>query len=366
MQPYCPLGALRFLLAFFVFSAHTSTIYDPFSWLSRRIGPIELANIGVWSFFVVSGYIVVRAAYDFYRGNALGFIINRSLRIFPAFVVCLGLSWALLLGMGITKIDPGVPPAISIEGLGLREFFLGMSIFGSASDHRVLNPNPPSWTIFVEAVFYAVVALTLFTRICRFEHALAVAGTIAAVLFFCPPWTLELGPLYIENATGAFKHGAFFILGASLFLMQRGGGAVAVASFIASAIMSLGAVFGLQHTFTMPELFKYNASTTANLFGMTFFLAVFSALSSERLSLWFSRQGNTIRKTDIGLGDLTYPLYLCHVPVLAVLWTDPLNPRNFKTWLISLAACIIVDLIINIVVEKPLQRIRNRFRGRKL
>src|SRR5713226_5019935 len=88
-HPYRSLGAFRFLLALLVLVSHAAGfIWDELTWLS-------LGNVGVLLFFVVSGFVICEALDIFYRDSALKFLLNRALKIFPAYWATLPLAYAI-------------------------------------------------------------------------------------------------------------------------------------------------------------------------------------------------------------------------------------------------------------------------------
>jgi hypothetical protein len=61
-HPYRMLGSYRALLAIFVLVSHTSM------WLPPWVAPLALGNVGVLSFFVLSGFVIAEAGDVFYPG----------------------------------------------------------------------------------------------------------------------------------------------------------------------------------------------------------------------------------------------------------------------------------------------------------
>src|SRR5580700_9601293 len=78
-HPYRCLGSFRLLLAMLVLVSHTASYIHP------ALPPLELGNIGVFLFFVVSGFVICEACDIFYRGRLANFLLNRALKIYPAY-----------------------------------------------------------------------------------------------------------------------------------------------------------------------------------------------------------------------------------------------------------------------------------------
>jgi peptidoglycan/LPS O-acetylase OafA/YrhL len=72
----------------------------------------------------------------------------------------------------------------------------------------------------------------------------------------------------------------------------------------------------------------------------------------------------TADKIGVFLGDLSYPLYLSHVPTLIIV--AMYLPASFHgRTMIALSAAIIISIILQVVVDAPLQRFfkRGRFKA---
>lgn len=73
---------------------------------------------------------------------------------------------------------------------------------------------------------------------------------------------------------------------------------------------------------------------------------------------------SAVERFDKRMGDLTYALYLCHMPLICLIVTLSLSPP-IESALVT-AASLFVAWIIFYCVERAMFRLRDRFRGRRL
>ena len=229
----------------------------------------------------------------------------------------------------------------------------------------MFDPNPPSWTILIEVIFYLLVGLIhISVPSPRLKNlGFAVAGLIAFGLFFWPPISFW----YFSNFPGPFKYAPFIVLGGALALARRSRFARGMA--LVAFSLCVGHIYGIQHIgYAQIYGIRLNVGLTqhANAVVFAMMVAVFIIITSDRFVRLFRKIGETAKITDRWIGDLTFPLYLIHVPVLAYLWSDPDKPRGMWPWFVSLAICVIISGVVVLTVDRPLERIRNRLRGRRI
>src|SRR5437879_1248562 len=111
-------GSFRLLLAVMVLGQHVHWL-APRS-VGREIESFFTGDIGVLTFFVLSGFVISEAADLFYKARPFRFLSNRMLRIMPPFlfalIVCVLCSYALV-STGTFKMirDPQMAVQVSNE-----------------------------------------------------------------------------------------------------------------------------------------------------------------------------------------------------------------------------------------------------------
>ena len=148
------LDALRGVLALVVVASHAANC-----WGVRVLEPA--ASIAVGGFFAMSGYVLARA----WDGDVLGFVARRIVRLWPVYAVCLVVA-AGMLGRLPTVAERVWWPAGRV-----------------ASDGRWLvdlMPDPPAWSLYVEA--WAALVLPLLFVVARTKAGAAVMLVVWVVL----------------------------------------------------------------------------------------------------------------------------------------------------------------------------------------
>jgi peptidoglycan/LPS O-acetylase OafA/YrhL len=312
-----PLGTLRFLLAFSVLYAHSYSLLR-----APLLDPAIAATIGVLMFFTISGYIICFTIERWYQSRPVAFLANRALRIYPMHIVCY--TFALLILWNTPAMTFGTLPPITREGLTPSEFLKTLLIFPSSGYYL----NPPMWSVLVELQFYAFMGIATF-----FAQRKAIywaAGMAASIL------TLS-GILSYDEHRMLFS---FFALGGSLvYLKSRWAWPLFAISLLAVA----------KHIWLIPP-----GAERANLMQLLVYLAVFGVL----LVLLIQKKAGRI---DTFLGDLSYPLYACHFPVLVLVGSQ--GKSGFVDWALVAASCVAVAVALRFIVEKPVSRLRSRLRS---
>jgi peptidoglycan/LPS O-acetylase OafA/YrhL len=125
------------------------------------------------AFYVISGFLIVRVFEETYRHNALGFVLNRLLRLYPPFLFVWLASWFAYLYIGAVPVEPGPPnwlPALFkndtwyLPDLILLPEFVQTSLDQSSVAMSLLGSTeiiPQAWSIEVEMAFYLMPLLAL-------------------------------------------------------------------------------------------------------------------------------------------------------------------------------------------------------------
>jgi len=161
------LDALRGIAALLVVYEHLS--HFVLTGVRRVVEPWFLSGYaGVSLFFLISGYIIPASLER--KGSLRGFWVGRIFRLYPMFLVVLGVLVVLHV-LGVRPLDPAVLAHRAAVAVGQ------VTMMPSLLDTADLLPV--TWTLAFEMAFYLLVAALFATRLHRHSAAVALvfAGT---------------------------------------------------------------------------------------------------------------------------------------------------------------------------------------------
>jgi len=318
-------GAYRLMLAWLVMTSHSA------NHLASWVTPLALGNVGVFAFFVLSGFVIAEACDRFYPGAPQRFLANRLLRIYPTYWVACALALAIYIPLG--------HPELRLDA---------SSVLGNLA---ILYARPGTffwlsliWAVGIELRFYFVAAL--MNAALRVFHArrglvftLFGAGALALYL-------ITTASDFSRLAT--FRHAPFFMLGMTAYY--------AIARSSRRAALAATATL----PFALHSYFLYNApgpapAVTTALFALALGLMTLAA---------YARVSAHTARIDKVLGDLTYPLYLVHWPMVYLV--DRLFPWKGLASYGAIAAASLSTAAAVLLIEQPITRLRDKVRRRRL
>ncbi len=367
-EQYRYFGILRLLLAVMVMISHFGNNI-PGAAPRDFIFPLGFGAIGVVSFFALSGFIIMEAANEFYKGRPLAFAINRFLRIFPPFAAALAISVAtthVLLSHGaLHPYDQNLRFAAGdFAPMPLLRNLLS-PIPGLKAPGSVTLFLAVEWAIRVELQFYLVVALAMAAALAAqrrlrlngdsaLERVLGAAAAVHCLGFLV--WASG-------HAPATFSFVPYFVFGAAAFYAVRGSRpAVAWAASMLPLIVyqyaayEVPALSAFQVDTTIPPLVD-RPHETLQIALVVGILGLMVALSQATLPI--------SRRLDQFCGDLSYPLYLNHVlagHVAASLYPGPPDLR----FLLACATALALALLMHLAVEPHIRPLRTAVRGRPI
>jgi len=311
---WAALGGLRFVLACIVFFTHARAFV---------VLPAPLAHIAdmgafaaVLGFFVVSGYSI---AASLSREKA-HFYERRLSRIYPIYFVCMVLSCVpfLMYGPVVQMAGGSVEAPKSVWPIIGNFFFLG-GIGVSA-----MPTNAVVWSLVIEVVYYLFAPLF---------NAMRTRLLIALVAISCFAY---------------WFHGAFGVPGFNTGL-NGSYGAVALAwawlfgflihrcfnnRLLLPCCLIIGCVL-------LGRFDEYGAARFSSAVFVTSVLVVGAAHGV----LLPRRMGRILEY----LGELSYPLYLCHFPILLMLY----GGQTAVSWIAAVAAVLSGAIVLLHIVDFP-------------
>ncbi len=329
-------GAFRYILAMMVVYGHLHPIYmKEMNWTG---------HYAVLSFYVLSGYLmtlVLNRRYGFSPGGFVRYFVNRALRIYPPYWAALGISAVIVAIMPEVARSLGPRLRFPLDTLG---WVRNIVIFGL----HVPQPArlvPPSWSLGVELLFYLVMGIGLS------RSRWTVGAWLLASLGYCT---------YAHASGWAFYYRWMTPWGSSLAF------ALGAAIFFAS---------GLRRPMWLlwPALAAFSVNTlyTKQLFGDPHMIGIIISLSLTGCIVWLLSGVRPrdlpprIARIDEILGDLAYPIFLCHFQLAApVVWCvfGGRRPLSLMLFFAALPIVHIVAYLIHQAVERPVASVRDRVR----
>lgn len=358
------MGMLRFLLALSVVIQHSTPLFGH---------QLTTGIVAVQGFFVVSGFYMALILAEKYPATKQGtwlFYSNRFLRIYPVYWSVCGLFVVIWL---LSKLFPGVvrPPgnaldlwiqwfpafrwetiayvvASNVALLGLDVgLFLKITDGALAFTSTLYQPEPriyslafipQAWTLGIEVIVYAlapfVFRLPTPALIVLAAASLALRGVFAANGVFAPPWDYRFLP---------FEFG-LFVIGALAYRAYR---SIDIRILASGGIPAFGCMLLLTFFFTQLPASRSLVPGFAD--------AQIIYLSSLVCSLPFIFQLTKSNAIDRQVGDLSYPLYICHLIVIYML-SGGFGPGGVYPAALS----VLMSWAIVRVLDAPMDRFRQR------
>lgn len=318
------LDSLRGLAALAVVLFHYTTRYDQlFGHASELAVSCPWGAYGVDLFFMLSGFVIFMTL-D--RSKSVGdFAIGRFARLYPAYWVAMGVTFAVVSLAGL----PG-------QEVSLRDAILNLSMVPELVNARRIDGA--YWSLQAELLFYA--GMVVLWRVGAFRR---VAGTLSLWLLasFLVQTAIAsgmfessavLGLLRKLSTVGSLAYIRHFAVGIVLYQVRKQVG------WSAKWIAILAACFLME-----AQAVSWMAAIVGGMLGLTLYAAIAGRLA------WLAA------KPLVYLGALSYSLYLIHQNVGYVMI------RQFSRWgwnshcsiATSIALVLLLAAGLHAWVEKP-------------
>ena len=314
------LGAFRLMLAIFVAVSH---LYD-----KMIHGPAAYA---VWGFYLLSGYLmslILNEKYSFNTVGLIAFFTNRAIRIYPAYLTALILGvftlyYLNILGISSQQFNPQFQiPQTFINWIHAFTVLPFIPLGGL--------PVSTSHALSLEIGMYLLAPL-----ICRNKSSALLCFILSLVINF------NLG---FHSSSFADRYASF------------------LPSLLAFSAGSLLYYFrGTLVRFRMP----FGSLMAWLLYCFIWLLYpswpwTFGLYVSLILSAWVVISLVDFKsKSDVLMGDLSYPVYLFHTTIAAIVGTVfELKTRSLLFCLAGITVTIIISYFIAFYIEKPARKIR--------
>lgn len=329
-------GLFRYGLAVLVVVGHT--------WPQLAAKP---GTYAVFAFYLLSGYLIARVlagVYGFGRAGLGQFAMNRCLRLFPLYwVVAAATLIVLAILPGLSTYDSairlpsdGLHWLVNVTVLGLVQ---GIAHF-HMSGERLASV---AWSLHVDLVFYLLMPLLA-------RNARTVMAWLAASLLY---------PLYMVVADYSWQDRYFTLLAASLpfslgaALYHFGGRVTMLPGRSLTLLLPLSFML---HALCSTFLYGEGAAPMGLGFYLSAVLSLHALTTVDGGWVWW-------RRVDNYIGELSYPLYLLHQLIAAVLFAGLAMRRSAELFGGVLLLFTLISIALHEWIERPENRLRDRIRG---
>ena len=294
---------------------------------------ISTGALGVGIFFLISGFVIISAV-D--REGPAVFAVRRFFRIVP---VALTISCATAIFVGYLCNKHGVSSPDNMEST----IATGFAVAGFL---RITPTIPIIWSLSVEVMFYAVIAaLTLDIRRIGFAQIITTSAACACyaislkvheVLAILPPFAVV--PLNFASYLAAEI--PFLLLGSAIYRAHQARWSIGATSAVVVAAAIHFAVVQMVDA-VAPDL------------GTTTIGSSLAAIVIFAVAMAIGQSWPVIRGLRL-LGDISYPLYLLHVPLAwAILaWLASRGIGMVSAMMLTITAVLILAWVVHVTVER--------------
>lgn len=344
------MGIFRFILAYSVVFTHL------------RINALIGGQLAVQSFFLVSGFLITHVLLAKGRYTSIrNFFLSRFYRLYPIYIFILFLSFTystlISEGKSLANLDISNSPNESLFILFITNLFIigqdvvmflqvqGDGVSFTGNFHKVSNPLylglfvPQAWSLSLEIYFYLLAPFILRRK------------KILYLILFFSIFLRMIGIMLGFGANDPWSY-RFFPFELALFLI---GSIVRLESYkILRPNYLLGKI--LLCLLICCIIFFPQINYSNEIKGPIYLMLVITSLPSM---FSISRK---IRKFDSFLGDLSYPIYLVHILVIAIFDNSRIDSDSSVGKLACIFVTFVLSVFINIFIAKPIENYRNRFK----
>lgn len=339
------MGILRLLLALAVVAFHSvSSAGWPALWDAAPNG-----IVAVQAFFCISGFYMALILSTKYADRALVFYETRLLRIWPVY-------WVVLLITIFTIPQPAVEPGLrGVFTILSNSTFLGLDWSAAFDLGSVIVP--PAWTLGTELTFYLLAPFINKLR-SRWLIAMLIASVVARSILYSygfnsDPWLYRIFPLelawflsgmlayrfYASHSDRTYMHPA------GVFAMCLMLASIAFYRELWTPVFDVVVPIVVRHPWM-----QFAFDQTAGEGQLT------KLLMPIALPFIFAFSRNL--KVDGIIGELSYPIYMCHFLVLKLM-----QQHKIASGPILITSTLILASFL-LFVTNPIERYRSN-RGRK-
>jgi peptidoglycan/LPS O-acetylase OafA/YrhL len=324
---HAALSLFRFSLALMVMAIHLSAATPP-----------QTGRVAVEAFFCISGFLISMVANGRYAERPAAFLTNRFLRIYPTYWLCLIFAF---FAASVVPLSTAVHPSFYLPRTA-SDVLANIGIFGLTQEtpSRLL---PAAWSLHTELWFYLVIGLITAKRprLTLVMLALSLTVTLSILNGMTP---LQFYGTPLGNAFA-------FFLGSAIWQNRR---------FLAHPMARYVALGG----FLVFELLAWMPQLDAS--DKVVFLAAIAA-GTFLYGLWNTPIDRYLPARVCSFaGRLSYPIFLLHWPVGAMVWSMTGIVFGWRLLALSGGTTIAIAALVVVLFEMPIERLRAGIRANRV
>jgi peptidoglycan/LPS O-acetylase OafA/YrhL len=328
-----------------------------------------IPNIGMLSvnyFYVISGFLITMVLNEVYKFNLIPFAKNRALRLYPAYLAVSALSAALYFVDGFSSFHVTWSPAPStfdaVKNITLLPFafigdstnfvnFLGLDFLENATNGFRLIP--PSWSVAIEVCCYGVLWLVTARSVVLTILTIGISAAWHVYAYFHGlPELYRYAPIPAALLP--------FALGAMAYHLTQ----IYPQIFRASRSLPVQILFTIGCIAAFLANWYETAINQSNFLSTPYYYTNTALAFASMLLINKSRTARPLSYIDKLLGDLAYPLFLCHFAagfIAAKLFG--IDSRGWTLFATGYTVALIISLIIVKLIDDPVSKLRDRVRA---
>ena len=320
--------------------------------------PFRGGFLGVDIFFVISGYLITSIIYkELVTTGSFSFknfYERRIRRILPAllFVMLVSLPFAWLYLLPESFVDFSKSILYSL-GFG-SNFYFHLSGQQYGAESGFLKPFLHTWSLSIEEQYYILFPVVLLITFKYFKKYLIHILLVGFILSLgIADWTSRNYP----SISFYFIHTRMWelIAGSMLAYFEITNGHRSQNRILNKILPFTGIILiGYSILFFSDEMFHPSFYSLSPVVGVC-------------LIIWFSNENEIITKIlstklFVGIGLISYSLYLWHYPIFAFARVTYFLEDNFVKELLSGVVILIVSIVSFYFIEKPFRNKKNQFK----
>lgn len=323
------LDALRGIAALLVVFFHYNLLLK-----ENSLSIFKLDVTGVDLFFIISGFVIFMSISKI--NNGIDFIINRISRLYPAYWICVSITFLFFYFYQQEKFNLGYL-LLYFKNLSMFQFYL-----------QAKNIDESYWTLIIEMLFYLGILLLFYTKWLKYLKTIGVILCVSLVIltqyFFNIP-IVEKIIYYIP----ILQFIPLFFAGITFYEIYT-----KKDQLIKQYLILILTAFSQIMLFHFAGKSRYIIGYLEYSMMIIIYFGLFTLFVNHKLNFLVS-------KISVFFGEISYALYLIHAYIAQEIFIPYLvNNMQINFWiasfLIAFPLMVLLASVITYYIEKPLSK----------